>query len=148
MARSACHSNTSLRLAPYPLRALTHASYRLLPGEAAGRVADQGPRREFWALKPQQPLAAPPTLPTLPLDFFILQLSHTSVSIAPADYSSWHDVRTELMSEAKGGFKARVEAELAAAGGENLDELKAAFQQVRKRATKNTKPGPNPQAWP
>jgi len=33
------------------------------------------------------------------------------------------------MSEAKGGFKARVEAELAAAGGENLDELKAAFQQ-------------------
>jgi len=36
------------------------------------------------------------------------------VSIAPADYSSWHDVRTELMSEAKSGFKARVEAELAA----------------------------------
>ena len=81
-----------------------------------------------------------------------MQLSHTSVSIAPADYSSWHDVRTELMSEAKSGFKARVEAELAAgtlapclalpppyhhptttlpppAGGENLDELKAAFQQ-------------------
>jgi hypothetical protein len=43
-----------------------------------------------------------------------LQLSHTSVSIAPADYSSWHDVRTELMAEAKSGFKARVEAELAA----------------------------------
>ena len=81
-----------------------------------------------------------------------MQLSHTSVSIAPADYSSWHDVRTELMAEAKSGFKARVEAELAAgmlapchhpaitlphhtitfanqAGGENLDELKAAFQQ-------------------
>jgi hypothetical protein len=33
------------------------------------------------------------------------------------------------MSEAKTGFKARVEAELAAAQGENLDELKAAFQQ-------------------
>ena len=91
-----------------------------------------------------------------------MQLSHTSVAIAPADYSSWHDVRTELMSEAKSGFKARVEAELAAgtlppchhpaspfhhpsttlpppcltlpplsisAGGENLDELKMAFQQ-------------------
>ena len=79
-------------------------------------------------------------------------LSHTSVSIAPADYANWHDVRTELMAEAKTGFKARVEAELAAgtlapcnysattlphhtttsaipAGGENLDELKAAFQQ-------------------
>ena len=67
-----------------------------------------------------------PTLPTLPA---VRDLSHTSVSIAPADYSSWHDVRTELMAEAKTGFKARVEAELAAAGGENLDELKAAFQQ-------------------
>ena len=58
-----------------------------------------------------------------------MQLSHTSVSIAPADYSNWHDVRTELMAEAKTGFKARVEAELAAANGESLDELKAAFQQ-------------------
>ena len=61
----------------------------------------------------------PPTPPTLPLDFCFLahvvrDLSHTSVCIAPADYSSWHDVRTELMSEAKSGFKARVEAELAA----------------------------------
>jgi hypothetical protein len=83
----------------------------------------------------------------------VRDLSHTSVSIAPADYASWHDVRTELMAEAKTGFKARVESELAAgtlaachhpvttlprpttttlpipAGGENLDELKAAFQQ-------------------
>lgn len=33
------------------------------------------------------------------------------------------------MSEAKTGFKARVESELAAAQGENLDELKACFQQ-------------------
>ena len=33
------------------------------------------------------------------------------------------------MAEAKTGFKARVEAELAAAQGENLDELKACFQQ-------------------
>ena len=41
-------------------------------------------------------------------------LSHTSVSIAPADYASWHDVRTELMAEAKKGFKARVESEMAA----------------------------------
>ena len=39
------------------------------------------------------------------------------MSIAPADYASWHDVRTELMAEAKTGFKARVEAELAAAQG-------------------------------
>tara|TARA_B100000809_G_scaffold238032_1_gene258443 strand:+ start:821 stop:1009 length:189 start_codon:yes stop_codon:yes gene_type:complete len=33
------------------------------------------------------------------------------------------------MSEAKTGFKARVEAELSAAQGENLSELKAAFHQ-------------------
>ena len=59
----------------------------------------------------------------------VRDLSHTSVSISPADFSSWHDVRTELMSEAKKGFKARVEAEMAAAGGENLSELKAAFSQ-------------------
>ena len=65
---------------------------------------------------------------------FPLQLSHTSMSIAPADYSNWHDVRTELMSEAKTGFKARVEAELAAAQGANLDELKAAFQQEERCA--------------
>ena len=50
-------------------------------------------------------------------------LSNTSVSIAPADYSSWHEVRTELMGEAKAGLKARVEAELAAAADDN--ELKA-----------------------
>ena len=85
--------------------------------------------------------APPPTPPTPPLDFSFLahvvrDLSHTSLSIAPADYSSWHDVRTELMSEAKSGFKARVEAELAAAGGENLDELKMAFQQVRNEQPK------------
>ena len=29
----------------------------------------------------------------------VRDLSHTSVSIAPADYASWHDVRTELMAE-------------------------------------------------
>lgn len=46
-------------------------------------------------------------------------LSNTSVSIAPADYSSWHEVRTELMGEAKAGLKARVEAELAAAADDN-----------------------------
>lgn len=73
-------------------------------------------------------------------------LSHTSVSIAPADYASWHDVRTELMAEAKTGFKARVEAELAAAGTANTEELKFAFQQVRveHRATGRPALGPNP----
>ena len=69
------------------------------------------------------------THPSLCVSSKVRDLSHTSVSIAPADYASWHDVRTELMAEAKTGFKARVEAELAAANGSNLDELKAAFQQ-------------------
>ena len=53
----------------------------------------------------------------------VRDLSNVAVSIAPADFGSWHDVRTELMSEAKAGLKARVEAELAAAADD--DELKA-----------------------
>tara|TARA_B110001452_G_C15157331_1_gene402611 strand:+ start:741 stop:1061 length:321 start_codon:yes stop_codon:yes gene_type:complete len=52
----------------------------------------------------------------------VRDLSNLAVSIAPADFGSWHDVRTELMSEAKAGLKARVEAELAAAADD--DELK------------------------
>jgi len=52
----------------------------------------------------------------------VRDLSNLAVSIAPADFGSWHDARTELMSEAKSGLKARVEAELAAAADE--DELK------------------------
>jgi len=53
----------------------------------------------------------------------VRDLSHTAVTISPADYSSWHDARTELMSEAKAGLKARVEAELAAAAGD--EDIKA-----------------------
>lgn len=59
----------------------------------------------------------------------VRDLSHTAVNISPADFSSWHDVRTELMAEAKKGFKARVESEMAAAGGDSLSEMKAAFSQ-------------------
>ena len=63
-----------------------------------------------------------PTQPTQPFpQIKVRDLSHTSVSIAPADYSSWHDVRTQLMAEAKTGFKARVEAELAAGELQPLD---------------------------
>lgn len=55
-------------------------------------------------------------------------MSSTAVSIAPADFSSWHDVRTELMSEAKAGLKARIESEIAAAPlGDDLAAMKAAF---------------------
>lgn len=48
----------------------------------------------------------------------VRDLSNTAVTISPADYSSWHDARTELMSEAKAGLKARVEAELAVAASD------------------------------
>ena len=85
--------------------------------------------RRYAAYRPPAPPAPPSHFLLACAQIKVRDLSHTSVSIAPADYSSWHDVRTELMAEAKSGFKARVEAELAAAGGENLDELKAAFQQ-------------------
>ena len=58
----------------------------------------------------------------------VRDLSACAVSISPADFSSWHDVRTELMSEAKAGLKARVEAEIAAAGpDDDLVAMKAAF---------------------
>lgn len=63
--------------------------------------------------------ADPPTPPNPHNDNLcsgpVRDLSHTSVSISPADYNSWHDARTELMAEAKAGLKARVEAELAVA---------------------------------
>ena len=60
------------------------------------------------------PLTCPYLLTTLLSRLQRSRLSHTSVSIAPADYASWHDVRTELMAEAKAGLKARVESEMAA----------------------------------
>ena len=58
----------------------------------------------------------------------VRDLSHTAVTISPADYSSWHDARTELMAEAKAGLKARVETELAvAASEEDMADLREKF---------------------
>lgn len=53
----------------------------------------------------------------------VRDFSNCAVSISPADYSSWHEVRTELMAESKAAFKTRMETELAAAADE--DEIKA-----------------------
>ena len=119
--RSAAYTLSRVRTYSRPACACTDHTPN---GQAAGRVANQR-----WLLIPHLPHLPHPLTFFLPASRVVRDLSHTSVSIAPADYSSWHDVRTELMAEAKSGFKARVEAELAAAGGENLDELKAAFQQ-------------------
>jgi hypothetical protein len=100
-------------------------------GQAAGRVAGAS---AAYPPTPDPPRggsgnigspAFPTRGPDIRLQPFpqikVRDLSHTSVSIAPADYSSWHDVRTELMAEAKTGFKARVEAELAAGELQPLD---------------------------
>tara|TARA_B110001454_G_scaffold125055_2_gene116675 strand:- start:1142 stop:1447 length:306 start_codon:yes stop_codon:yes gene_type:complete len=58
----------------------------------------------------------------------VRDLSNTAVTISPADYSSWHDARTELMAEAKGGLKARVEAELSvAASDSDMQSLRDKF---------------------
>ena len=59
----------------------------------------------------------------------VRDLSNMSVTASPADYNSWEAVRNELMSEAKKGLKARVEAEVAAAKeDDDLDAMKVAFQ--------------------
>ena len=126
-------------------------SRRALP--ALAQVKQQVESQIVRRLSPSQlPNALSSPVLLLCVSSKVRDLSHTSASIAPADYASWHDVRTELMAEAKTGFKARVEAELAAgtlaachhpvttlprlttallipANGSNLDELKAAFQQ-------------------
>ena len=65
-------------------------------GEAAGRVADQSSGDPQTPISSRWPLSSH-TQPVASAE--VRDLSHTSVSIAPADYASWHDVRTELMAE-------------------------------------------------
>ena len=68
----------------------------------------------------------------------VRDLSNTAVTISPADYSSWHDARTELMAEAKASLKARVEAELAVAADDTaLAGLRDKFAQ-EERAIEHT----------
>lgn len=68
----------------------------------------------------------------------VRDLSTCSVSIAPADYSSWSEARAELMGEAKASLKNRVEAELAAAGeDDDLAKLKSKFA-AEERAIEHT----------
>ena len=60
----------------------------------------------------------------------VRDLSAAKVTLAPAEYASWSDARTELMTEAKTALKARLEAELAAAGSDSeLTALKTKFAQ-------------------
>lgn len=60
----------------------------------------------------------------------VKDLSRLAVTLAPADHSSWQAARDSLMSEAKSGLRAKLEAEIAAAGGdeEKLAEVQTDFQ--------------------
>ena len=108
-AKRSCRWHRACRLNPRPPHTHTHAAR-----PPVHRSSSRSSRR---CAPPA--LLPPPSCPLLTLlslcvSSKVRDLSHTSASIAPADYASWHDVRTELMAEAKTGFKARVEAELAA----------------------------------
>jgi flagellar biosynthesis/type III secretory pathway protein FliH len=58
----------------------------------------------------------------------VRDMSNVSVSLEPAEFSSWQEARTSLMAEAKAGLKAKLEAELASMANESqLDGLRDAF---------------------
>jgi hypothetical protein len=58
----------------------------------------------------------------------VRDLSSVSVSLEPAEYSSWHEARTALVAEAKSGMKARLEAELSSLTDDSrLDELREKY---------------------
>tara|TARA_B110000902_G_scaffold234445_1_gene279037 strand:+ start:63 stop:515 length:453 start_codon:yes stop_codon:yes gene_type:complete len=58
----------------------------------------------------------------------VRDFSRTQVSIQPAEYASWSDMRSELMVEQKRPLKAQLQAELGAAPSEEAqDEIRSAF---------------------
>ena len=54
-------------------------------------------------------------------------ISKASVSIAPAEFTSWHDARSDLILEAKKPLKAQLAAELGAAAPEEHESIRAEF---------------------
>ncbi len=52
----------------------------------------------------------------------VRDLSTSAVSIKPADYSSWSDLRAELVAEKKRPLRAQQAAELAAAADDDAKE--------------------------
>ena len=63
--------------------------------------------------------SAPLTRPApLCLQIKVRDLSRATVSITPAEFSTWSDARAELMKEAKRPLKAQLDAELSAAVSE------------------------------
>ena len=55
-------------------------------------------------------------------------MSRAQVTLAPAEYASWSDARSEMMVEMKKPLKAQLQAELAAAADDTArEEITAAF---------------------
>lgn len=64
----------------------------------------------------------------------VRDFSRATVSITPAEFSSWADARAELLTEAKRPLKAQLEAEMATAANDaETRKIRAAFDQ-RERA--------------
>ena len=62
------------------------------------------------------------------LCFPVRDFSKAQVTLAPAEYASWGDARSEMMVEMKRPLKAQLQAELGAAGSEDArEEIQAAF---------------------
>ena len=61
----------------------------------------------------------------------VRDFSRTSVTLEPAEYSSWSEARNELMAEAKNGLRAKLESELGAKVGDEsaIAALKSEFEQ-------------------
>lgn len=58
----------------------------------------------------------------------VRDLSGAKLSIEPADATSWSDVRTDLIAEAKNKLRAELEVELGAAANEEaVEKLRAEF---------------------
>ena len=63
----------------------------------------------------------------------VRDLSRAMVSVAPAEYASWSDARSELMVEAKRPLKAQLAAELAGAASEDeASGIRAKFEGTEK----------------
>ena len=61
----------------------------------------------------------------------VRDFSRTSVTLEPAEYSSWSEARNELMAEAKNSLRAKLESELGAKVGDEsaIAGLKSEFEQ-------------------
>lgn len=53
----------------------------------------------------------------------VRDFSNAKVTIMPAEYSSWQEARTELMSESKRAMRAQLEAELGALESADTDAI-------------------------